>query len=241
MALRRSDLVGVAVPPDRALPQQPVRRAPRPDQQQGRPPREADEHHRRGQPGEELDQPAGDEVDGDAEGRPGDAQVEVAGHGQVVGEVGPLQVGDPGRTVARDHQPVVEPCRGTAAEIGPDGLMAGRHDLEHDEGDTDEGQRAGQGAMGLHGAHDGPGADGEHRRQHAAQDEEQPPDGGQRRRGAVQRAEELPLLALAHRGAAGWLGGTITLSSSESVQVRRQRRARGRADVVSPVVADAPG
>ena len=68
--------------------------------------------------------PAGDEVHRDEQRRPGHAQVEVAGDGQVAGELGIFQVAHPRRSDAGVGQTVVKPGGRAVAEIGsrpPDG------------------------------------------------------------------------------------------------------------------------
>ncbi len=100
VALRAAHLVGVAVAPDGALAQQPVGRQPAAGEHQRRPPGEGEQHHRRSDAAEQLYQAAGDEVHGDRQRRPGHAEVEVAGDGQVIGErLGPR--GGPCRAAAR--------------------------------------------------------------------------------------------------------------------------------------------
>ncbi|MGD9996488.1 MAG: hypothetical protein AB7U39_06130 [Ilumatobacteraceae bacterium] len=72
------------------------------------PPLEAEQQQRRREPDGEVDEPTGDEVHRDVERRPGHAEVEVARHGEVVGQFRPLEVGDAGGRHARRHQPVVQ-------------------------------------------------------------------------------------------------------------------------------------
>ena len=92
-------------------------------------------------------------------------------------------------------QPVVQPRRGAIAEVGAERLVDRRQDLQQDEDDAGEGERAGQAVAALHRADEHARRDREDRRQHAAQDEHDPPAGGQQRVGLRQDAEELPLLA----------------------------------------------
>ena len=83
-----------AVAPDGALAQQPVRGRPGEHEQHRLPPPVPGEHDGRGDAGEQADEAVGDEVHGVGERRAGDPEVEVSGHRQVVGEVGPFEVGD---------------------------------------------------------------------------------------------------------------------------------------------------
>ncbi len=68
-------------------------------------------------PPHHLDEPARDEVHRDRQRRPGDTEVEIACHREVVGQLGPLEVTHARRTDARDHQAVVQPGRGTATDV----------------------------------------------------------------------------------------------------------------------------
>ena len=78
-------------------------------QHRRRPPGEAEEHERRGDPADQPDQAAGDEVDVHEHRRPGHAPVELAGDGEVVDQVGILQMADAGRLDASCGELVVEP------------------------------------------------------------------------------------------------------------------------------------
>jgi hypothetical protein len=109
MALRVLHLLGVAVAPDRALPQQPVRRRPGADHEERRPPSVREQDARLREAGHQLDQATGDEAHRDGHGGTGDAEVEVAGDGEVVGEVGRLEVAHAVRLDRRLQQPVVQP------------------------------------------------------------------------------------------------------------------------------------
>ena len=101
----------------------------------------------------------------------------------------------PGRAHARLGQPVVEPGRRAIAEVGADRLMDRREHLQQHEDHPGEGERAGEAGAALDGRHEHAHGDGEHRRQHAAQHEDDPPHHGQRTVGLRQRREELPLVA----------------------------------------------
>ena len=62
-----------------------------------------------------------------------------------------------------------------------DRLVDRREHLEQDEHDADEGERAGEAVAALHGADEHAHRDGEHRGQHAAQHEHDPPGDGEER------------------------------------------------------------
>ncbi len=119
MALGPLHLGRAAVAPDGALPQQPVGRRPGEHEHDRLPPAVPGEHDGRGDAGDQADEAVGDEVHGVRQRRAGDAEVEVAGHRQVVGEVGPLEVGDAGRAERRRHQAVVERRGRAVAEVEP--------------------------------------------------------------------------------------------------------------------------
>ena len=87
MALGVANFFGVAVAPDGALAQQPVRGEPCAREQDRRPPRVAGEHDRRGEAPHHLHQPAGDEVHRYEQRRPADAEIEIAGHREVAREL----------------------------------------------------------------------------------------------------------------------------------------------------------
>ena len=100
-----------------------------------------------------------------------------------------------GRTDARLGEPVVQPGCGAIAEVGADRLMDRREHLEQDEDHADEGERVAKAAAALHGGHEHTHGDRERRRQHAAQDEHDPPRDRQKAVGLRQGAEENPFLA----------------------------------------------
>ena len=148
VALRGAHLVGVAVLPHRALAQEVVRRDPRADEHGRRPPRVAEQQQARREAADHLDEPARDEVHADRQRRSGDAEVEVAGDGEVGDEVGVLEVRDAERRGGRGHEPVVEIRRGPAAEVGADREVQRREHLEEHEHDADRGERPGERAAG---------------------------------------------------------------------------------------------
>ena len=197
VALGLAHRVGLAVLPDGALAQEPVRGEPGATEQQRRPPRVGEEDRRGGQSPQQFDEAGRDEVHRDRQRRTADAEVEVARHGQVAGELRVLQVPDAGRLHAGDRQLVVEPGRGGAAEVGAGREVQRRQHLKQDEHRGDPGQWPGQVAARLDRADEKPHRDGEQCRQEAAHDQGGPPDHGQLRVGPRQDGQELPLRARA--------------------------------------------
>ena len=149
VALRLPDLLGVAVLPDRALPQQPVRREPRAGQHRRRPEGEAEEHDRLGEAGEHVHQAGRDEVHRDRQRRTGHAPVEVPGHLQVSGQLRILQVPDARNCHAGAGQLVVEPGRGPVAEVRAQRGVERAEHLQQDEQDAHDGQRHARGPAGA--------------------------------------------------------------------------------------------
>jgi hypothetical protein len=196
VALRRADLGRVAVLPDTALAQQPMRRGPRGDEHQRRPPTEAEQHHRGSEPADQLDQAARDEVDVQVHRRSGLPAVELARDGQVLAQLRILEVPDPRRPDAGLRERIVQVRRHAAAEVGADRLMHRRQHLQQDERRTHQAQRRGQRGPVLHRADQPPHRDREDRGQRAPRQQERPPDRGQPPIGPWQHGEELPLRAL---------------------------------------------
>ena len=195
VALRAAHLIRVAVAPDRALAQQPMRRQPRAAEHDRRPPRVSGEHDGGREAADHLDQAARDEVHRDEQRRAGHAQVEISRDRKVVGELRILQVPHPRRADARFGQPVVKPGGRAVAEVGANCLMDRREHLEQHEDDADEGEPVGEAVAALHGRYEHAHGDSEDRGQHAAQHKDHPPYD---REGAVrlrQHGEELPLVA----------------------------------------------
>src|SRR5262249_2062281 len=94
-------------------------------------------------------------------------------------------------------EPVVEPGRGTVAEVGRDRRVDRGQDLPGHEDDADRNQRAGQRVAGSHRADERAQGDGARGRQQAARDKNEPPRAREPKVGPVQHGEELPLLAVA--------------------------------------------
>jgi hypothetical protein len=174
-----------------------VRRQPGCHQHDGRPPGVREQHERAGKSANGLNHVGGDEVHGDRQRRAGHAEVEVARDDQVARELRILEVAHARRAHACVGQSVVEPGRGAIAEIGADGLVHRRHDLEQYEHDADEAQRPGEAIAALDGADEHAHRDAEHGRQHAAQQEQRPPGDRDRTGGFGQDREERPFLPIA--------------------------------------------
>ena len=189
---------GLAVPPHAALTQQPVGAPPGQTQHDRRPPAEPDEDDRRGEPAEQVDQAAGDEVHRDVQRRSHDPEVEVPGGDEVVDQLGILQVADAGRSDGCVGQLAVQPVRRAAPEVGADGLVQRREDLHRRQRDARRGERPAERRAVVDRADDHADGDGQHRRQRATDDDEDPPRPRQLRRGPVQGAGHRPLLPPSH-------------------------------------------
>jgi hypothetical protein len=195
IALGAADLLGVAITPDRAFPQQPMRREPPAGKDQRRPPCEADYQDRARDATNSHHHAVGKEVERDGERRTGHAAIEVARNDEIRGQRRIFEVGNPGRAHARDGELVVQPRRRPIAEVGADRLVEGREDLQQHEYQPGDCQRHRQAAALLHGANEQPHRHGERRREHAAQDQHRPPCRSERPIRARQHGEELPFVA----------------------------------------------
>ena len=124
VALRAAHLVGVAVAPDRALAQQPVRGQPGAARARAAPTTRSRRARRRDArpPIISTSPPAMKSIEIDS-GGPGHAEVEVARDGEVAGELRVLEVPHARRAHAGLGEPVVEPGRGAVAEVGADRLV----------------------------------------------------------------------------------------------------------------------
>jgi hypothetical protein len=197
VALRLAHLLGVAVEPDGALAQQPVRRQPRAREHERRPPREGEERERAREAREQVDEAVGDEVHVDVHRRARHAEVEVARDGEVPGEARVLEVADPRRPHASGGETVVEPGRETAAEVCAQRLLDRAEHLEQHEDGARGRERRAQ-ARAVHGRRDQHARrEREERRQQAAQRERRPPRERERGGRPRQRREQLPFLSLA--------------------------------------------
>ena len=196
VALCAAHFFGIAVAPDRALAQQPVRRQPRAGQQERRPPRIADENRRGRDAADHLDHAVRDEVHRDRQRRAGHAEIEVARDRQVARQRRILEVSDSGRAHACLGEAVVQPRGGAVAKVRADRLMNRTQDLKEDEDGAGKRERGRERMAALHGADEHAHRDRERRGQDAAQQENRPPCRGQRRIGLRQDGEELPLLTV---------------------------------------------
>ena len=100
----------------------------------------------------------------------------------------------PGRAHAGAGQAVVEPGGRAIAEGVADRRLDWGDDLQEDEDDADDGERAAEVAAVLHRRDQRAHRHGEHRRQQAVQQHHRPPQQRQGPVGVRQRGEELPLL-----------------------------------------------
>src|SRR4030095_2177003 len=82
---------------------------------------------------DQLDQAGRDEVQAERQWWPSHSEIEVAGHCEVVRELGVFKVAHARRPNTRFGKPVVQPRRGTVAEVGADGGMDWCEDLEQHE------------------------------------------------------------------------------------------------------------
>ncbi len=164
-------------------------------QQHRGPPREAGEDGGGGQAANQFDQAGPYEVHRDGKRRPGHAQIEIAGHGQVAGKRRVFQMPNSGWAHAGLRQPVIQPGGGTIADIGAQRLVDGAEHLEQDKDGAGKGERAGQRVAVLDRAHQHTHGNGEGGREDAAQQQHRPPGSGQRRGGVEERGKELPFLA----------------------------------------------
>ena len=107
IAQRQADLAALKTRAERLdkLPEAAAERG----HQQRRPPRIRGKHRSGGQPTHQLDQTARDEIHRDAHGRAGDAEIEIPGHAEIVGETRILEVPHARWTHARDGELIVEP------------------------------------------------------------------------------------------------------------------------------------
>ena len=175
IALRGAHLLGIAVPPDRALAQQPVRGQPGANESGRSPPRESGKDQSGGDSADHLDHAGGDEIHGNRQRRTGHAEIEIARNGEVAGEGRILEVQHARRSHAGFGKPVVEPRGGAIAEVGAHCLMNGAEHLKHYEDGAGERQRPGKRIAMLHGADEDAHRDGEGGGQDASEQERDPP------------------------------------------------------------------
>ena len=123
------------------------------------------------------------------------SEIEVSGHREILRELRILEVAHARRIDTGAREPVVEPGRRAAAEVGADCLMERSEDLQEHEHDTDEREREREGIVPLDRADERAHRDREHRREGAAQSEDRPPQNGEPAIGPHQDAGQLPLVA----------------------------------------------
>ena len=177
--LRVAHFFGVAIAPDRALAQQPVRRQPRARQHERRPPRVSGENHGGRHAADHLHHAGRDEIHRDRERRAGHPEIEVARHGEIGGQRRILQMPHARRAHAGLGQPVVEPRGGTVAQVRADRLMNRAEHLKQHEDRAGKRQRTGQRIAALHRADQHAHRDREHRRQDPSQQQGRPPGDGE--------------------------------------------------------------
>ncbi len=196
------DLVGVAVAPDAALAEQPVRGTPGGQQEEGRPPGEPEQHQGGGDATEEHHETLGDEVHVQEHRRRGLPEVEVAGRREVVGQVAALEVADAVGPQRGGHQPVVEDAAEAVARQGTDDLVDRRGDLgdHEEEGEHDERHR--QVGTRLEATHQEAGGNGQPGGHQGTDDQQQPPHRREPGHGAGQAHEEPGGGSLAQSGPA---------------------------------------
>ena len=194
IALGAPHFVGIAIAPDGALTQEPVRRKPRAREHERRPPGVRGENHGAGEAAEKLDEPARDEVHRNGERRTGHAQIEVPGHGEVARELRVLEMAHARGPHAGFGEPVVEPRGGAVPEVRAHRLVDGSEHLEEHENPPGEAERRGERLAALDRRDEPPHRDGENRRQDASQEENAPPEDGERKIGFRKDGEELPLV-----------------------------------------------
>jgi hypothetical protein len=175
VALGVDDLLGLAVPPDGRLPQEPVGRPPG-RQQEGRgPPPEAEQDEGLAHPGDHRHEALGDEPHRDRQRRARNPEVEVPGQGEVVDELRALEVGHARRGGGRRQQAVVQRPRQGVAQVHAHLGQEGRRDLHEQERGRHHRERDGEVATFLDRPHDDAHDDHEDRRQGPAQHEQRPP------------------------------------------------------------------
>ena len=124
-------------------------------------------------------------------------EIEVARDRQIVSQRRVLEMTHAGRANARFGQLVVEPRRGAIAEVRADGGVNRDQHLQQDERRARERQRRGQAIAMLDGADEHAHRNPEENRQHAPEDEDEPPAKREAGSGLRQHREEDPFLARA--------------------------------------------
>ena len=194
VTLRAANHLGVAVKPNRALSQPPMRGQPRPAKEQGGPPGIGSQDHDRGQPRNCFHESGRDEVHRDRQRRARHPEIEIARRCQITGELGILEVTNAGRLKTRFGQAVVQPGGRAIAEVRAQRPMYRCEGLQQHEARADPDQRGRDARTGLNRGDQSPHGNREDRGQHAAYQQDGPPGRGEARVGFRQRGKKLPLL-----------------------------------------------
>ena len=192
MTLRVAHLSRVSIAPDGAFAKQVMRSEPRSGEHDGRPPRIPCEHDGRGESAYHFDHAVGDKVHRNRHGRAGDAEIEIARHAEIAGELRIFEMAHTGRAQARGSEAIVEPCRSSVAEIRAGCLMHRRKNLQQHENRAGERERKGEAGSVFHGRHQRAHGDREQRGQRSAKDQQRPPEDRKRTIGARKNAGEFP-------------------------------------------------
>ncbi len=133
-------------------------------------------------------------------GGPGHAEIEVARHGEIAGELRILEMADARRPDAGVGQTVVEPRRHAIAKVRADREVQRPEHLQQQEYDAREHERPRERIAALHGGDEHAHGDRECGGQRAAQQQDEPPRDGQRAAGPRENGKELPLVSRAEAG-----------------------------------------
>src|SRR5581483_7215222 len=149
---------------------------------------------------------------------------EVSRHREIARQVRCLEVADARRAHAGRRELVVEPCCGTGAEVGTEGLVQGREDVEQHEHDADDRERCGERRALLNGADQYAHRDREEGGEEASEYQDRPPRDRQRAVRAWERGEERPMCALLFGHAnCRWYVLGLTPNSVRNVRLKFDR------------------
>src|SRR5215831_15796038 len=181
ITLRTAHLFGVAVAPDSAFTQKPMRGRPGAREQDWRPPRISGKDHGTGDAADHLHHAAGDKIHGNSQRWARHSEVEVARHGQVARQFWIFEMADPGRAHTRLREPVVKPSSRTITQIGAYRLMNRAEYLKKDKNCANKGERTRERIAALHGADKNTHCNGKCRRQCTSEQKSKPPREGKAR------------------------------------------------------------
>src|SRR6516162_1944772 len=181
ITLRATHLFGVAVAPDSAFTQKPMRGRPRAREQDRHPPRISGKDHGTANAADHLHHAAGDKIHGNSQRRARHSEVEVTRHGQVARQFWIFQMADPRRAHARFREPVVKPSSRAVAQIGAYCLMNRAEYLKEDKNCANKRQRTRERIAALHGAYKNTHCNGKCRRQSTSEQKSSPPREGKDR------------------------------------------------------------